>query len=54
MQLLQLYAYLPHPDCRRMAVLMLSTRALEHRDEYRAILRQIAELTTFEHPLSEA
>lgn len=53
-QLLQLYAYLPHPDCRRMAVLMLSTTALEHRDEYRAILRQIAELTTFEHPLSDA
>jgi hypothetical protein len=53
-KLLQLYAYLPHPDCRRMAVLMLSTTALERRVEYRAILRQIAELTTFELPLHEA
>ncbi|MFJ9901876.1 hypothetical protein ACIRVK_03035 [Streptomyces sp. NPDC101152] len=52
--LLQIQAYLPHPDCRRMAVLMLSTTAVERRLEYRAILRQIAELTSFESPLAEA
>ncbi|MFJ4783378.1 hypothetical protein [Streptomyces sp. NPDC088794] len=52
--LLQIYAYLPHPDCRRLAVLMLSTTAVERRDQYRAILRQIAELTSFGSPLTEA
>ncbi|MEU5096862.1 hypothetical protein [Streptomyces sp. NPDC020996] len=52
--LLQVYAYLPHPDCRRMAVLMLSTTAVERRDQYRAILRNIAELTSFESPLAES
>jgi hypothetical protein len=52
--LLQIQAYLPHPDCRRMAVLMLSTTAVERRLEYRAILRQIAELTSFESPLAAA
>lgn len=52
--LLQIYAYLPHPDCRRLAVLTLSTTAVERRDQYRGILRQIAELTSFESPLAEA
>ncbi|MFF5494627.1 hypothetical protein [Streptomyces aquilus] len=52
--LLQIYAYLPHPDCTRMAVLMLSTTAVERREQYREILRQIAELTSFESPLAEA
>ncbi|MFI6561579.1 hypothetical protein [Streptomyces sp. NPDC050534] len=51
--LLQIHAYLPHPDCRRMAVLMLTTTAVERRAEYRAILRQIAELTSFESPLAQ-
>ncbi|AZP19632.1 hypothetical protein EJC51_28320 [Streptomyces aquilus] len=50
--LLQIFAYLPHPDCRRMAVLMLSTTAVERREQYREILRQIAELTSFESPLA--
>ncbi|NEC87613.1 hypothetical protein [Streptomyces sp. SID12501] len=49
--MLQIYAYLPHPDCKRMAILMLSTTAMARRDQYREILRQIAELTSFESPL---
>ncbi|WP_327718668.1 hypothetical protein OG381_27050 [Streptomyces sp. NBC_00490] len=49
--LLQIYAYLPHPDCKRIAVLMLSTTAVGRREQYREILRQIAELTSFESPL---
>ncbi|MFB7496968.1 hypothetical protein ACFC09_20180 [Streptomyces sp. NPDC056161] len=49
--LLQIYAYLPHPDCKRMAVLMLTTSVVERRTQYRAILRQIAQLTSFESPL---
>ncbi|MFJ6741357.1 hypothetical protein ACIQOU_20990 [Streptomyces sp. NPDC091279] len=52
--LLQIRAYLPHPDCKRMAVLMLSTTAVERREQYRMILNQIAELTSFESPLTEA
>ncbi|GAA3495683.1 hypothetical protein GCM10019016_027830 [Streptomyces prasinosporus] len=52
--LLQLHAYLPHPDCRRLAVLTLTTTAPERRDEYRAILRLIAESVSFENPLGNA
>ncbi|GGP93054.1 hypothetical protein GCM10010266_14730 [Streptomyces griseomycini] len=52
--LLQLHAYLPHPDCRRLAVLTLTTTAPGRRDEYRAILRLIAESASFENPLGEA
>jgi hypothetical protein len=52
--LLQIYAYLPHPDCKRMAVLMMSTPEVGRREQYREILRQIAELTTFESPLVDA
>ncbi|MEU9380993.1 hypothetical protein AB0D38_08345 [Streptomyces sp. NPDC048279] len=52
--LLQIHAYLPHPDHRRMAVLTLSTTAVERRVQYNAILRTIAELTSFESPLSKA
>ncbi len=52
--MLQIYAYLPHPDCKRMAVLMLSTTTVERREQYREILRQIAELTSFESPLVDA
>ncbi|MFF6951516.1 hypothetical protein ACFZAD_23030 [Streptomyces iakyrus] len=50
--LLQLYAYLPHPDCKRMAVLMMSTPEVERREQYCKILRHIAELTSFESPLT--
>lgn len=35
--LLQIHVHLPHPDCRRLAVLTLSTTAVARRDEYRAI-----------------
>lgn len=52
--MLQIYAYLPHPDCKRMAILMLSTTAMARREQYREILRQIAELTSFESPLVDA
>ncbi|MFE2063169.1 hypothetical protein ACFXDH_12305 [Streptomyces sp. NPDC059467] len=52
--LLQIHAYLPHPDHKRLAVLTLSTTAVERRLQYRAILHSIAELTSFESPLSKA
>ncbi|WP_146228900.1 hypothetical protein [Streptomyces sp. NWU339] len=48
--LLQMHAHLPHPDCRRLAVLTLTTTALARRAEYRAILRVIAESVSFERP----
>lgn len=50
-RLLQIHAHLPHPDCTRLAVLTLSTSAVARREEYRAILRQIAETVCFENPL---
>ncbi|MGC3000461.1 hypothetical protein ACPF8X_19390 [Streptomyces sp. G35A] len=49
--LLQVHAHLPHPDCRRLAVLTLTTTAPGRRDEYRAILRLIAGSAGFENPL---
>ncbi|MFI7346879.1 hypothetical protein ACIBSR_11485 [Streptomyces sp. NPDC049936] len=50
--LLQVHAHLPHPDCKRMAVLNLGTTALARRGEYRAILRQVAETVRFADPLA--
>ncbi len=50
--LLQLLAHLPHPDGKNLAVLMLSTTAVHRREDYRAILRQIAEMVSFENPLA--
>ncbi|RZB17233.1 hypothetical protein StrepF001_20940 [Streptomyces sp. F001] len=50
--LLQIHAYLPHPDCKRLAVLTLSTTAVARRGEYRAVLHQIAETVSFENPLA--
>ncbi|MEU6179071.1 hypothetical protein [Streptomyces coeruleorubidus] len=50
-RVLQVHAYLPHPDCMRLAVLTLSTSAVARREEYRAMLRQIAESVCFENPL---
>ncbi|MEU6078982.1 hypothetical protein [Streptomyces sp. NPDC047108] len=50
--LLQVFAHLPHPDGKRLAVLTLSTSAVRHREQYRSILRQIAELVSFENPLT--
>jgi hypothetical protein len=42
---------LPHPDCKRLVVLTLSTTAVARRDQYRAILHQIAETVSFDDPL---
>ncbi|MGW3817222.1 hypothetical protein [Streptomyces sp. NPDC005046] len=50
--LVQFHAHLPHPDCRRLAVLTLSTTAVGHREQYRAILRHVASLATFDNPLT--
>lgn len=49
--LLQLHAHLPNPTGKRIAVLTLSTAAAARREEYRMLLRQIAELVSFENPL---
>ncbi|MFD4477454.1 hypothetical protein ACFWPU_15265 [Streptomyces sp. NPDC058471] len=49
--LLQTHAHLPHPDGKRLVVLTLSTTAVHRREEYRTLLRQIAELVSFENPL---
>ncbi|MEU0431070.1 hypothetical protein ABZ153_05390 [Streptomyces sp. NPDC006290] len=51
MPLVQFRAHLPHPDCKRLAVFTLSTTAVECREQYRAILRHIATLATFDNPL---
>jgi hypothetical protein len=52
--LLQIHAYLPHPDGTDLALLTLSTTAVAHREHYRAILRQIANLVSFDDPLALA
>lgn len=52
--LLQIHAHLPHPDCRRLAVLTVSTVAVARREEYRALLRRIVETVRFEDPLGAA
>ncbi|MFD5814519.1 hypothetical protein [Streptomyces sp. NPDC127038] len=49
--LAQFRAHLPHPDCKRLVVLALSTAAVGHREQYRAVLRRIAALVSFEDPL---
>jgi hypothetical protein len=49
--LLQIHAHLPHPDCKRLAVLSVSTTAMSRREEYREILRQIAGTVSFANPL---
>ncbi|MFE9686116.1 hypothetical protein [Streptomyces sp. NPDC006285] len=48
--LVQIHGYIPHPDCKRLVVLTLSTTAVVHRGHYRAILRQIAESVSFDNP----
>ncbi|KAB1977257.1 hypothetical protein [Streptomyces triticiradicis] len=52
--LIQFRAHLPHPDCKRLAVFTLSAAAVDRRDQYRAVLRQIATLATFDNPLRSA
>ncbi|MEU9899764.1 hypothetical protein ACIBCS_08450 [Streptomyces phaeochromogenes] len=49
--LLQVRAHLPHPDCKRLVVLVLSTTAVARREEYRAILHQLAETVSFDDPI---
>ncbi|MFC8200708.1 hypothetical protein ACFUTV_35735 [Streptomyces sp. NPDC057298] len=46
--LVQIHAYVPHPDCKRLVVLTLSTTAAVHRERYRTILQQMAETVSFE------
>jgi hypothetical protein len=50
--LLQIYAHLPHPDGTSLAVLTLGTTAVAQREQYRALLRQIAETVSFEDPFA--
>lgn len=50
--LLQIHAYVPYPDGRSLANLTLSTTSVAHRPHYRAILRQIAEMVSFEDPFT--
>ncbi|MEV7340737.1 hypothetical protein [Streptomyces sp. NPDC093544] len=50
--LLQAHAHLPHPDCKRLVVLTLSTTAVARREQYRAILHQFADMVSFEDPLA--
>ncbi len=52
--LLQIHAHLPHPDGRSLAVLTLSTVSMVHREHYRAVLREIAGLVSFDDPLAHA
>ncbi|MEV8123093.1 hypothetical protein AB0P07_03035 [Streptomyces sp. NPDC085944] len=52
--LLQVHAHLPHPDCKRLAVLTVSTAAVVRREEYRAVLRRIVATVRFEDPLGAA
>ncbi|MFJ9669251.1 hypothetical protein ACIRP5_00460 [Streptomyces sp. NPDC101221] len=52
--LLQIHAHLPHPDCKRLAVLTVSTVTVARREEYRAVLRGIVETVRFEDPLGAA
>ncbi|MEU9958028.1 hypothetical protein [Streptomyces sp. NPDC050982] len=51
LSLLQVHAHLPHPDCKRLVVLTLSTTAVARREQYRAVLQQIAETVSFDDPL---
>ncbi|WP_407565313.1 hypothetical protein [Streptomyces sp. 184] len=50
-RLLQVHAYLPHPDGCRLVVLTLTTAAVNRRAHYRAMLRDVAEHVSFENPL---
>ncbi|MGN3959385.1 hypothetical protein ACGV4K_30405 [Streptomyces sp. WAC8370] len=49
--LLQVHAHLPHPDCKRLAVLTVSSTAAARRAEYRAVLEGIADTVRFTAPL---
>ncbi|MGW0424083.1 hypothetical protein [Streptomyces sp. NPDC003015] len=44
-------AYLPFPDGRNLAVLTLTTTAVDARENYRDIHRAMAEMVSFDNPL---
>ncbi|WP_405772785.1 hypothetical protein [Streptomyces sp. NBC_01538] len=50
--LLQIHAHLPHPDGKSLALLTLSTSAVAQREQYRAILRKMAETVSFDDPFA--
>ncbi|MGW4905624.1 hypothetical protein [Streptomyces sp. NPDC004270] len=50
--LLQIHGHLPHPDGTTLVLLTLSTTAVPHREQYRAILRQIAHTVSFDDPFA--
>ncbi|MEV5959000.1 hypothetical protein AB0M11_35575 [Streptomyces sp. NPDC051987] len=52
--LLQVTAYVPCLDGRRVAILSLATTAVERAQQYRGLLRNIAHTVSFEDPLAEA
>ncbi|MFF4897020.1 hypothetical protein [Streptomyces sp. NPDC001068] len=52
-QLLQITAYVPCPDGRRIAILSLATTHVERAIHYRALLRDIAGTVSFENPLPD-
>jgi hypothetical protein len=51
-RLLQVSAYVPYPDGERLAILNLATPAVERAEHYRALLREIAFLVSFDTPFS--
>lgn len=50
--LLQIHGHLPHPDGTALVLLTLSTIAVPRREQYRALLQQIARTVTFEDPFA--
>ena len=46
-------AYLPFPDGRNLAVLTLTTTAVDAREHYRDVHRAMAEMVSFDNPLPE-
>ncbi|GGZ39150.1 hypothetical protein [Streptomyces poonensis] len=46
-------AYLPFPDGRNLAILTLTTTAVNAREHYRDIHRGMAEMVSFDNPLPE-
>ncbi|MEU8570152.1 hypothetical protein AB0C51_17680 [Streptomyces pathocidini] len=49
----EITAYLPYPNGRKLAVLTLTTTAVDAREHYRDIHRGIAKLVSFDNPLPE-
>ncbi|MEO3851864.1 hypothetical protein ABGB09_30255 [Streptomyces sp. B8F3] len=50
-RLLQIHAYLPHPDGSRLVVLTLTTPTVQRRTHYRAMLHDVAAHVSFDDPL---